>query len=61
MCEGSPNLIKSSPEDCVMFDIVGQDRHGVCAVARDPWSAYEHVERLNHICEIVLASGVKPT
>jgi L-fuculose-phosphate aldolase len=60
MCEGSPNLIKSSPEDCLMFDIVGQDRHGVCAVARDPWSAYEHVERLDHICEIVLKSGVRP-
>lgn len=42
------------------FDIVGQANHGVCAVARDPWSAYEHVERLNHICEIVLASGVSP-
>lgn len=42
------------------FDIVGQDRHGVCAIARDPWSAYEHVERLDHICEIVLKSGVRP-
>ena len=60
MCEGSPNLTKSSPEDCVMFDIVGQDRHGVCAVASDPWSAFEHVERLDHICEIVLKSGVRP-
>lgn len=61
MCEGSPKLFLSSPEDCVMFDIVGQDRHGVCAVARDPWSAYEHIERLDHICEIVLKSGVRPT
>jgi ribulose-5-phosphate 4-epimerase/fuculose-1-phosphate aldolase len=60
MCEGSTNLFKSSVEDCLMFDIVGQDRHGVCAVARDPWSAYEHVERLDHICEIVLKSGVTP-
>lgn len=60
MCEGSDNLFKSSPEDCVMFDIVGQDRHGVCAVARDPWSAYEHVERLDHICEIILKSGIRP-
>lgn len=60
MCEGSPNLLKSSIEDCLMFDIVGQDRHGVCAVARDPWSCYEHVERLDHICEIVLKSGIKP-
>lgn len=42
------------------FDIVGQDRHGVCSVARDPWTAFEHIERLNHVCEIVLASGRKP-
>lgn len=42
------------------YDIVGQDRHGICAIAGDPWSAYEHVERLDHICEIVLKSGVKP-
>ncbi len=42
------------------YDIVGQMNHGVCAVARDPWSAYEHIERLDHICEIVLKSGVRP-
>lgn len=36
------------------FDIVGQKSHGVCAIGRDPWDAYEHVERLDHICEIVL-------
>ncbi len=40
------------------FDIVGQANHGVCAVATDPWAAYEHIERLDHICEIVLKSGV---
>ncbi|MFO0779890.1 MAG: hypothetical protein U0223_20040, partial [Nitrospira sp.] len=40
------------------FDIVGQSNHGVCAVAVDPWAAYEHIERLDHICEIVLKSGV---
>jgi L-fuculose-phosphate aldolase len=40
------------------FDIVGQANHGVCAVAMDPWGAYEHIERLDHICEIVLKSGV---
>lgn len=44
----------------VAFDIVGQHNHGVTAVASDPWSAYEHVERLEHICEVVLASGVGP-
>ena len=40
------------------YDIVGQANHGVCAVAMDPWAAYEHIERLDHICEIVLKSGV---
>ena len=44
----------------LQYDIVGQTNHGVCAVGPDPWSAYEHIERLNHICEIVLASGVAP-
>lgn len=42
------------------FDIVGQANHGVCSVAADPWSAFEHIERLDHICEIVLKSGVTP-
>jgi L-fuculose-phosphate aldolase len=44
----------------LQYDIVGQANHGVCAVAGDPWSAFEHVERLDHICEIVLKSGMKP-
>ena len=43
-----------------IYDIVGQGGHGVCAVASDPWAAYEHIERLDHICEIVLKSGVAP-
>jgi hypothetical protein len=42
------------------YDIVGQANHGVCSMASDPWSAYEHIERLGHICEIVLKSGVSP-
>lgn len=42
------------------FDIVGQSNHGVCSVAADPWSAFEHIERLDHICEILLKSGVTP-
>lgn len=44
----------------VKFDIVGQSNHGVTAVAPHPWHAFEHIERLNHICEILLASGVTP-
>jgi len=27
-------------------------------VDTDPWAAYEHIERLDHICEIVLKSGI---
>ena len=48
------------PSDNLDFDIVGQGSHGICSVAGDPWSAFEHVERLEHICQIVLCSGVKP-
>jgi L-fuculose-phosphate aldolase len=39
-------------------DIVGIDGHGVVAIDIDPWKAFEHCERLEHICHIVLASGV---
>ena len=44
----------------IQYNIVGQANHGVCVVGKNPWDCYEHCERLNHICEIVLASGVKP-
>ena len=47
-------------EGHLIYDIVGQKNHGVCAVAKNPWDAYEHIERLEHICEIVLKSGVRP-
>jgi L-fuculose-phosphate aldolase len=40
------------------YDIVGVVGHGVVAVDVDPWRAFEHAERLEHICKIVLASGV---
>ena len=42
----------------ISADIVGLDRHGVIAVARDPWTAFEHIERLEHICQITLVSGM---
>lgn len=38
----------------LQFDIVGQANHGVCAVGTNVWEAYEHVERLDHICQMVL-------
>lgn len=43
----------------VGFDIVGIKGHGVVAIDTTPWRAYEHIERLEHICKIVLASGVR--
>lgn len=39
------------------FDIVGIKGHGVVAIDTSPWRAYEHIERLEHIACIVLASG----
>ena len=38
----------------VFFDIVGQKNHGVCAVGKHPWDCFEHIERLEHICQIVM-------
>ena len=40
----------------IKYNIIGMDRHGVVAVDSSPWRAYEHIERLEHICKIVLAS-----
>lgn len=45
----------------IIYDIVGQANHGVCSIGNHPWDAYEHIERLDHICEIVLKSGRIPT
>ena len=39
------------------YDIVGIKGHGVVAIDTSPWRAYEHIERLEHICKIVLVSG----
>lgn len=41
----------------VQYNIVGMDRHGVIAVDTSPWRAFEHIERLEHVARIVLASG----
>ena len=44
-------------EGYVKYDIVGYDRHGVVAVDTSPCRAFEHIERLEHICKIVLAAS----
>lgn len=43
-------------EGGVVYDIVGQDRHGVCAIGGNPWEAFEHIERLEHICKMALVA-----
>lgn len=49
------NLNIDDNGDCE-FDIVAIDRHGVVAIDENPWKAFEHIERLEHICKIVLAA-----
>jgi L-fuculose-phosphate aldolase len=41
----------------IAYDIVGIKGHGVVAIDTSPWRAFEHIERLEHICQIVLASN----
>jgi L-fuculose-phosphate aldolase len=51
-----PNL-GLDPDGKLENHIVGIDRHGVVAIDTSPWRAFEHIERLEHICKIVLSSG----
>ena len=39
------------------FDIVGLEQHGIIVIAKDAWSALEHVERVESIAQVVLAAG----
>lgn len=49
--------LRLNDEGFIAFDVVGIKGHGVVAIDVSPWRAYEHIERLEHICMIVLASG----
>ncbi len=49
--------LKLDHDGNIAYDIVGIKGHGVVAIDTSPWRAYEHIERLEHICKIVLASG----
>jgi L-fuculose-phosphate aldolase len=49
--------LKLDKDGNIAYDIVGIKGHGVVAIDCTPWRAYEHIERLEHICKIVLASG----
>jgi len=57
LADDTARRLKVKEDGSHAFDIVGQVGHGVCAVGPDPWSAFEHIERLEHICKIVLLSG----
>ena len=61
LAEATFDAMTETDTNRVKYDIVGQANHGVCAIGPNPWDAYEHIERLEHICEIVLKSGKKPT
>ncbi len=58
LAEATCQALELKADGTISADIVGLDRHGVIAVARDPWTAFEHIERLEHICQIALVSGV---
>jgi len=47
--------LKLDRDGNIAHDIVGIKGHGVVAIDTSPWRAYEHIERLEHICKIVLA------
>jgi L-fuculose-phosphate aldolase len=49
--------LKLDKDGNLAYDIVGIKGHGVVAIDTSPWRAFEHIERLEHICQIVLSSG----
>jgi L-fuculose-phosphate aldolase len=51
--------LKLDRDGNIAYDIVGIKGHGVVAIDTSPWRAFEHIERLEHICKIVLASKGK--
>jgi L-fuculose-phosphate aldolase len=48
--------LKLNDEGFIQYDIVGIKGHGVVSIDTSPWRAFEHIERLEHICKIVLSS-----
>ena len=48
--------LQLAKDGTIYYDIVGIKGHGVVSIDSTPWRAFEHIERLEHICKIVLAS-----
>jgi L-fuculose-phosphate aldolase len=40
------------------YDIIGLDRHGVIAIGSTPEQAFEHIERLERVCKIILGANL---
>jgi L-fuculose-phosphate aldolase len=57
LAQGVHNNLSLDNLGFTKYDIVGIKGHGVVSIDTSPWRAYEHIERLEHICKIVLASG----
>jgi len=57
LADACHHKLKLDDRGNIAYDIVGIKGHGVVAIDVTPWRAYEHIERLEHICKIVLASG----
>ncbi len=57
LAEGTNHAFRGADNGPLRFDIVGQKNHGVCAIGKHPWDAFEHIERLDHICQITLLAG----
>ena len=50
------NDVMLDQDHVLKCDVVAMDKHGAVSVGSDPWEAFEHIERLNHVCEIFLLS-----
>lgn len=57
LAQGVHNNLSLDKDGYTKYDIAGIKGHGVVSIDTSPWRAYEHIERLEHICKIVLASG----
>jgi L-fuculose-phosphate aldolase len=59
LAEGCLRNLQLDQQGNIGHDIVGIKGHGVVSIDTSPWRAMEHIERLEHICKIVLSSGVR--
>lgn len=56
LADATVPMLGVNPDGSVDNHVVGIEKHGVVAIDTSPWRAFEHIERLEHIAKIVLAS-----